>query len=254
MDLADEYRAQLAWRGWPAILAALPLRRGDVVLDLGCGVGDLAAELAARGASVVGIDSNEELLAAARARGIAGATFLRGDLTALPSAAVPASGAGAANGIWNSFACAYFVDLAPVLAQWRECLRPGGWIALTEIDGLFAHEPLAPRTRELLAAYAADALAAGRYDFAMGRRLEEHLRRAGFSIVRTLELPDLEFAFDGPARPDVLDGWRRRLDRMGLLRAACGEEFEALRADFLGCLARPDHRSRCRVRGCIARS
>ena len=54
------------------------------MLDLGCAVGDLAAELAARGARVIGMDLNEELLAEARARGLPGARFDLGDLRALP--------------------------------------------------------------------------------------------------------------------------------------------------------------------------
>jgi trans-aconitate methyltransferase len=45
-------------------------RAGETILDLGCGDGVLTAEIAARGARVVGIDSSAELLAAASARGL----------------------------------------------------------------------------------------------------------------------------------------------------------------------------------------
>ena len=41
---------------------------GDRVLDAGCGTGRVATELAARGFSVVGIDLDEDMLAAARAK------------------------------------------------------------------------------------------------------------------------------------------------------------------------------------------
>lgn len=247
MALADEYRRQFVWRSWPRILEALPLVAGETVLDLGCAVGDLAAELSARGAKVIGFDLNDELLAAARARGLPDAEFLSGDLRALPELGA------LADGVWCSFGAAYFVDLAPVLAGWAKRLRPGGWIALIEIDDLFGHEPVAARTKELLDAYAADALAAGRYDMHMGRKLRAHLERAGFSIVTELTVPDLEFSCDGPARPDVLEGWRNRFDRMSLLKSLCGAEFEAVRDDFLAALARPDHRSRSTVRACIGR-
>jgi len=246
MSLADEYHRQLAWRSWPLALGALPPLRGATVLDLGCGPGDLAAELSVRGARVIGFDLNEELLAAARARRIPGAEFRAADLRALPELATPA------DGIWSSFAAAYSVDLAPVLDGWLRALRPGGWIALTEIDDFFAHEPVAPRTRERLAAYAADSLAAGRYDFHMGRKLAGYLERAGLRVTRTLELPDLEFSFAGPARPDVLEGWRARFEWMKLLPVFCGADWPAVRDDFLACLARPDHRSACTVRCCVA--
>jgi hypothetical protein len=131
-------------------------------------------------------------------------------------------------------------------------LRPGGWIALVEVADMFGHEPVTPRTRELLAGYAADARRAGRYDFDGGARLGAELARAGFEPARTLALPDRELAGDGPAPPEVLAAWRLRFERMGLLRAFCGAEFERVRDDFLACLARPDHRATASVQACVA--
>src|SRR6185503_9688914 len=119
MSLAEEYRRQAAWRDWPRIFEALPSLRGQTVLDLGCNVGDQTAELAARGARVVGVDLNEELLREARAARLANVEFRLGDLRSLPDLGVTA------DGIWCSFATAYFPDLPRVLASWRERLRPG---------------------------------------------------------------------------------------------------------------------------------
>jgi trans-aconitate methyltransferase len=82
--LAEEYERQRAWRPWGRIFEALPPFAGRTVLDLGCGPGDLAAELVARGARVIGFDANEELVRAARARGLAGARFELADMRALP--------------------------------------------------------------------------------------------------------------------------------------------------------------------------
>jgi ubiquinone/menaquinone biosynthesis C-methylase UbiE len=229
------------------MLAALPRIEGQTVLDLGCGVGDLAAELSALGARVIGVDANEELLSDARARQIPNAEFVLADLRNLPDL-------GLADGVWCSFGAAYFTDLSSILALWARHLRRGGWIALTEIDDMFGHEPLAPRTRALLDAYARDALAARRYDFQMGRKLRDHLERSGFAVEKQLVLTDRELAFDGAASPDVHDAWRTRLDRMTLLHEFCGDEWLAVRDDFLACLARGDHIAAARVYFCIART
>lgn len=237
MTLADEYRRQFAWRDMRKILGALPLAPGQTVLDLGCGVGDFAAELVARGTRVIGYDANEHLLDAARSRGLPNAEFVTGDLRALPDMAI------AADGVWCSFVAAYFTDLAPVIAAWGNLLRAGGWIAITEINDLLGHGPVEGRTKELLDAYAADAFAAGRYDMHMGRKLRGHLERAGYSVVSEVTVPDLELSFDGPARPDVLEGWKDRFERMPLLQTFCGDEFERVGDDFLWALAWPDHRS-----------
>jgi SAM-dependent methyltransferase len=59
---------------------------GDV-LDVGCGVGDIALDLAARGYRVVGIDVAKPAIAAAtkaaEERGLGTATFVQGDLASL---------------------------------------------------------------------------------------------------------------------------------------------------------------------------
>ena len=66
MTVIDELRAQHRWRGWHRYYERLPLRPGDRVLDLGCAIGDQAADLAACGATVHGIDGHDEFLTFAR--------------------------------------------------------------------------------------------------------------------------------------------------------------------------------------------
>jgi SAM-dependent methyltransferase len=245
VTLADEY--QFAWRSWDAALHLLPRLHGTTVFDMGCGIGDLSAELAARGARVVGFDENDELLQAARARCIPDASFRRADLRSLscPGAA--------ADGLWCSFTAAYFVRLDEVLAQWRKLLRPHGWIAMVEVDELFGHEPVRARTRTLLDGYAREAFMAARYDAHMGGKLAGFLAHAGFTDCRRFELEDQELSFEGPAGPEILKAWEERFFRMAPLRDFCGAEYVDVRDDFLACLGHERHRFRCRVRGAFAR-
>jgi ubiquinone/menaquinone biosynthesis C-methylase UbiE len=246
MTLAEAYKRQLAWRDWSSIFAALPSLAGQTVLDLGCAVGDQSAELACRGARVIGVEINEELLHEARSRGLDNVEFRLGDLRELPDLGA------VADGIWCSFAAAYFIDLPQVLTAWARQLRPGGWIALTEIDDFFGHEPLSDRSKSLFEAYVCDALDAKRYDFRMGRKLAQHLSASGFVVTKVMTVEDQELSFDGPASAGVVEGWRTRFERMTLLRASWGPEFEPVRDEFLRALADPSHRSQAKVCCCIA--
>ena len=68
----DRYRENAAFV--PALGAAvfgvLDPRPGERILDLGCGEGSLTERIVAAGATVVGIDASEEMIAGARARGL----------------------------------------------------------------------------------------------------------------------------------------------------------------------------------------
>jgi SAM-dependent methyltransferase len=246
MSLVSEYKRQFNWRDWPTILDALPAVQGQTILDLGCAVGDLAAEFVARGAHVIGIDAHEEFLREAQSRQLSNAEFRKIDLHNLPDLGVTA------DGLWCSFTAAYFPDLAAALELWERNVKTGGWIALTEIDDLFGHQPLSASSKALLRAYADEALASGRYDFFMGRKLRDHMQTCRFAVSKVFTVDDREFSFNGPALPEVLDAWRARFNRMTLLHDFCGESFDQLQEEFLGCLGREDHTSTAKVCCCIA--
>jgi len=246
MDIIEDYSRQYHWRGWPAILAALPDVRGRLVLDLGCGVGDLAADLAARGAHVVGLDVNEEFVAFASGRNITNAEFRVADLREFSDSTLQV------DGIWSSFTVAYFPMVRDTLETWLDHLRTGGWMALTEVNDLFEHKPLSARTRELLNGYVADSLALSRYDFRMGDKIPDILEQLGMEVLRDFTVLDKELSFTGRASPDVVEAWRTRFDRMYLLRDYCGPEFENVRDEFLNCLSLDDHECGATVRCVIA--
>jgi SAM-dependent methyltransferase len=241
MTLAEEYARQHRWRGWARVYERLPLEPGQRVVDLGCAIGDQAADLAARGVRVIGVDANVELLGVARGRRIPGTTFVEADLRTWRNASL------AADGLWCSFAAAYFIDFAAVLTEWIAALRPGAWVALVEVDDLFGHEPLSAATRDALARYCDDGYRERRYDFRMGRRLASCARGAGLEVCVEMELADPELAFAGPASAEIITAWDLRLSRMSLLRQFLGDRWEATRQELLACLARADHRSTARV-------
>ncbi|MEO6029624.1 MAG: ubiquinone/menaquinone biosynthesis methyltransferase [Candidatus Binatia bacterium] len=114
-----------AWRR--RAIDSLVLGPGARVLDLACGSGDLTAAARAAGARVVGLDVSAGMLEAARARQL-GDVLVRGDALALPLAD------GSMDAVVSGFALRNFVDLAAAFAEVARVLRPGGRLALLEVD------------------------------------------------------------------------------------------------------------------------
>jgi cyclopropane fatty-acyl-phospholipid synthase-like methyltransferase len=64
-ELSAQYERQERWRHWDEALTRIALQAGQQILDLGCGVGEVAGRFYRRGAQGIGVDRNEELLKAA---------------------------------------------------------------------------------------------------------------------------------------------------------------------------------------------
>lgn len=108
-------------------LDAIGVARGDVLLDVACGTGDLAELGAARGARVIGIDFAREMLRGAVQRRISVA-LAQSDAARLPlrDASIDAVTCG--------FALRNFDPLSVVLREMARVLRPGGRVGLIDVD------------------------------------------------------------------------------------------------------------------------
>jgi demethylmenaquinone methyltransferase/2-methoxy-6-polyprenyl-1,4-benzoquinol methylase len=120
------------WRRRAADLAEL--EPGATALDVCCGTGDLALELAARvgpDGSVVGCDFSERMLDLARAkagrRGVAAVRFEWADALRLPHGDASFDAATIAFGARN------LSDLDRGLSELRRVVRPGGRLVILEI-------------------------------------------------------------------------------------------------------------------------
>jgi SAM-dependent methyltransferase len=233
---------QYRWRRWPEVYPALGDLRNKQVIDFGCGIGDQTRDLSRLGAEVVGVDANAEAIDHARSRGIPGARFVCGDIAGLGDLGMKA------DGVWTSFTAAYFTRFEVLVRAAENVTEPGGWLAITEIDDLFGHGPLDSRWREVFEDYYGQSLDEGRHRFRSHAHVREVLARRGWRIAARRDLEDDEFCFEGPAPPEVLDGWRNRLERMmPRFLERFGDRAKGLDTAFLRCLASREHVSSSRV-------
>ncbi len=134
----DRYLQYADERGRPFVdlLARVPAETPRVVVDLGCGPGNLTVLLADRwpGADVTGIDSSEEMIDAARE--IDGITWEVGDLRgwARPDAQVLVSPVDV---LVSNATLQWLPDHLELLPSLVDRVAPGGWFAF-QVPGNFS--------------------------------------------------------------------------------------------------------------------
>jgi len=132
-ELAEEYAAEVesspynANLAFPGTTALVPAVDGKRVLDAGCGTGVYTEWLLDRGASVVGVDVSEAMLAHAAARAGDRAVFHRADL-AEPLEFAPDE---SFDGVICALALGYVAEWRRPFAEFERLLRPGGFFVFT---------------------------------------------------------------------------------------------------------------------------
>jgi SAM-dependent methyltransferase len=117
---ADRYQRQFGFVSAMAggVLELLDAAPGEVVLDLGCGTGELAARIAASGARVIGLDSDPAMVAAAARRlGQANTLLADGHDFRLPEPV---------DAVFSNAALHWMPRPGEVVGRVRAALRPGG--------------------------------------------------------------------------------------------------------------------------------
>jgi SAM-dependent methyltransferase len=195
---ADRYRNQFGFVAayGLSLLDDLDPLPGERVLDLGCGTGELAAEIAGRGASVVAVDADEAMVAAARSTAPT-ARVLHGDAQHLPVD-------GPFDAVFSNAVLHWVPDPMAARHEVRRVLRAGGRFV--------AEQGGAGNVRTVLAALDAAcarhglAAPARGWDFPTPAQEAARLESAGF-VVRRLALFDRPTAL--PPGADGASGWLR---------------------------------------------
>jgi SAM-dependent methyltransferase len=155
---------------------------GMRVLDVGCGVGDvalLAADLVGQNGAVVGVDRDPAALATARSRaaglGLQNITFVQGDFRELTFAEP-------FDAVVGRFILMYVGDPVAAVRQAASYVRPGGILAFQELDFYSANRSMAQPPCELLDNFLDWVLGTfrkGGAEMNMGLRLHSTFVRAG---------------------------------------------------------------------------
>ena len=104
------------------LVGLLDPRAGERIVDLGCGTGALAAQIAAQGAEVLGIDADAAMIEAARAA----QPGLRFEVASGDDFDLDALGFGVADAVFSNAALHWMTRAEEVVVRVAAALRPGG--------------------------------------------------------------------------------------------------------------------------------
>jgi len=114
------------WKFGASLLELLQPRGGERILDVGCGTGQLTAEIAKSGACVVGLDNSVDMLGQAR-QNYPGLTFALGDATKFRFQ-------NPFDAVFSNAALHWVKDAPAAVESIALALRPGGRF-VTEFGG-----------------------------------------------------------------------------------------------------------------------
>jgi len=185
-------------------LEAAKAQPGERVLDVGCGTGGTSAELA-RGVGatghVLGVDISDTLIGAARAQGLANATFEVGDATTYPFEAA------SFDLVFSRFGVMFFADPVAAFRNMRRAMKPTGRLVFlcwrTPPENPWAAVPMRAAMPFLPPQERPGPEDPGQYSFGDRRRVERILTEAGFGGL-SIEPVDLMLN-QGRDIPDVLE-------------------------------------------------
>ena len=178
-------------------LEFLRVEPGSRVLDVGSGLGILAAEVAASapGVQVTGLERSPAQIAAARQH--AGVNYVEGDALQLPFE----------EGRFDLVYCRYLLEHVKqpeqVVAEMRRVTRPGGSIAVMENDtSLVRFDPPCPAFQAIWTVFSRYQWQLGGDAF-IGRRLYRLLQMAGWTQIELSLQPEVHWSGSPGFRPWV---------------------------------------------------
>jgi SAM-dependent methyltransferase len=225
---AERYRDSFGFvaAGGAGVLDLLDAQPGESVLDLGCGTGEHAAALTARGVRVVGVDADPAMVSLAVTAAPEATVLLR-------DATTDKSDLGVFDAVFSNAALHWMQPQDRALAFVRACLRPGGRFA-AEMGGAGNVRQVLDAFRQALAELGLDDLPVTQNWFPTIAEESRLLEEVGFEV-RLMHLFD---------RPSLLGPGLTAADWCRQFRAdtwaAAPPEAHAALAARIDALAAPD--------------
>lgn len=173
-----------------AVVDLLAPKPAERVLDLGCGDGALSEVLVAAGASVTGVDSSADMVAAARRRGIAAQVMDGAALTFVEEF----------DAVFSNAALHWMADLASVIAGVKRALKPGGRF-VGEMGGEGNVATIVQALHDAVARRGVDGQSVNPWTFPSADEFDALLRAEG------LEVEFLHLMHRPTVLPGDIEGW-----------------------------------------------
>ena len=151
-DLYDKSFGFIAEFG-AGLVELLAARPGERIIDLGCGVGQLSAEIAALGCEVTGIDGDPEMIALAKKK--------YPDIEFICARGEDFAVAGSVDAVFSNAVLHWIKEPEPVIANVARALRPGGRF----VAEMGAHRNVVTITEALYQALAEQSVARDEVEF-----------------------------------------------------------------------------------------
>ena len=203
------------------VLELLDARRGEYILDLGCGDGQLTQRIAATGAHVLGVDASLEMVEAARNRGIE-AEQAKAELLPFHD--------GTFDAVFSNAVLHWVRDQDAMLAQVHRVLRKGGRF-VAEMGGHGNIAAIHVALRAVLARYGFGDREDGVNYYPSAESYAERLARQGFAVKEIAIIPRPTKLGEGG-----MEGWLRTF-RRGVLDGLPQDVREAVVKETMELLA-----------------
>jgi SAM-dependent methyltransferase len=241
MNLIEEYKKQQTWRNWESYLDLIPIKETDIVLDLGCSVGNVSHLLANKVSHVTGIDLNSDFIQFCDENKSSNEQYICSNFLDLDFSKFPCI-----TGLWGSFSLSYLADPKPYLDKVYMKMDKGSWIALLDVS-CFISGNMNKQSKfyEKVRNFELESCKSGVYDFNFGAKLKPLLNQSGFKVIHCDEsVHDVELNFNGCAKEEVVAVWRARLSRLVLLKRLLDSEYCEFEREFLAFINSDSHEQR----------